>query len=177
MRSLHQCLGYLREEITLASDVSRSAIVSHAFLNQGELCSMCGQLVQYTHPQSPVTDEEIEPSGGTQVSNLPQAAVASSSGHDQNASNRHSSLTPQSQSPSSPALIRALDFAREAVQIDSINDDPVAAVSAYTRSLWLLNQVLERVRNSENTTVSLRRRSRSSIFQEKDIRRLEKIVS
>ena len=45
--NLHQCPGYLREEITLASDVSRSVIVSHAFPSQFEVCSICGQLVQY----------------------------------------------------------------------------------------------------------------------------------
>ena len=45
--NLHQCPGYLREEITLASDVSKSVIVSHAFPSQSEVCSICGQLVQY----------------------------------------------------------------------------------------------------------------------------------
>ena len=30
-RNLHQCPGYLREEITLTCDLSKSAIVSHAF--------------------------------------------------------------------------------------------------------------------------------------------------
>ena len=50
-RNLHQCPGYLREEITLASDVSRSAIFCHAFPSQGELCSMCGQLVQYAYAE------------------------------------------------------------------------------------------------------------------------------
>ena len=45
--NLHKCPGYLREEITLASDVSKSLIVSHAFPGQSEVCSVCGQLVQY----------------------------------------------------------------------------------------------------------------------------------
>ena len=45
--NLHQCPGYLREEITLASDVSKSVIISHAFPSQSEVCSICGQLVQY----------------------------------------------------------------------------------------------------------------------------------
>ena len=38
--NLHQCPGYLREEITLASDVSKSAIISHTFPNQSEICSV-----------------------------------------------------------------------------------------------------------------------------------------
>ena len=43
----HRCPGYLREEITLTSDVSRSAIISHEYPSQSELCSVCGQLVDY----------------------------------------------------------------------------------------------------------------------------------
>jgi hypothetical protein len=38
-RNLHQCPGYVREEISLTSDVSRSAIVSHAFPSESKLCS------------------------------------------------------------------------------------------------------------------------------------------
>ena len=38
--------GYLREEIILTSDVSRSAVISHEHPSQSELCSVCGQLVQ-----------------------------------------------------------------------------------------------------------------------------------
>ena len=45
--NLHQCPGYLREEITLASDVSKSVVICHAFPSQSEVCSICGQLVQY----------------------------------------------------------------------------------------------------------------------------------
>ena len=52
-RSLHQCPGYLREEITLTCDLSKSAIVSHAFPDLSERCSACHQLVQYTHSESP----------------------------------------------------------------------------------------------------------------------------
>jgi hypothetical protein len=48
-RNIHQCPGYLREEITLTCDVSKSAIVSHLFPGQSELCSICHQLVQYTY--------------------------------------------------------------------------------------------------------------------------------
>jgi len=51
-RYLHQCPGYLREEITLACDLSKSAIVSHAFPGLSERCSMCHQLVRYRYPDS-----------------------------------------------------------------------------------------------------------------------------
>jgi hypothetical protein len=47
-RHLHQCPGYLREEIMLTADVLKSAIVTHTIPNQSELCSICNQLVQYT---------------------------------------------------------------------------------------------------------------------------------
>ena len=56
--NLHQCPGYLREEITLASDVSKSVIVSHAFPSQSEVCSICGQLVQYNIPEPSIADSE-----------------------------------------------------------------------------------------------------------------------
>ena len=59
-RNLHRCPGYLREEITLTSDVTRSAIVSHTFPSESELCSICGQLVQYTYSDPSVTDEETK---------------------------------------------------------------------------------------------------------------------
>ena len=51
-RNLHQCPGYLREEITLTCDLSRSAIVSHALPGPSERCSTCHQLVQYTCSES-----------------------------------------------------------------------------------------------------------------------------
>ena len=56
--NLHQCPGYLREEITLASDVSKSVIVSHAFPSQSEVCSICGQLVQYNRTEPSFVDGE-----------------------------------------------------------------------------------------------------------------------
>ena len=51
-QNLHQCPGYLREEITLSCDLSKSAIVSHAFPGPGERCSICHQLVEYTYSDS-----------------------------------------------------------------------------------------------------------------------------
>ena len=56
--NLHQCPGYLREEITLVSDVSKSVIVSHAFPSQSEVCSICGQLVQYNRTEPSIVDSE-----------------------------------------------------------------------------------------------------------------------
>ena len=58
IHNLHQCPGYLREEITLASDVSKSVIVSHAFPSQSEVCSICGQLVQYNRTEPSNVDGE-----------------------------------------------------------------------------------------------------------------------
>ena len=51
-RDLHQCPGYLREEITLTCDLSKSVIISHAFPGLSERCSICHQLVQYTYSES-----------------------------------------------------------------------------------------------------------------------------
>ena len=56
--NLQQCPGYLREEITLVSDVSKSVIVSHAFPSQSEVCSICGQLVRYNHTEPSIVDGE-----------------------------------------------------------------------------------------------------------------------
>ena len=47
----HRCPGYLREEITLAADVSKSVVIAHQYPSQSEICTICGQLVQYlTNP-------------------------------------------------------------------------------------------------------------------------------
>ncbi|KAG6842476.1 hypothetical protein C0991_000002 [Blastosporella zonata] len=76
------------------------------------------------------------------------------------------------------ALTRALELAREAVQLDSMNDNPEAAVQAYGRSVALLSEVMERVRRGEDSTESSnrRRRRRSVAAQEEEIRRLQNIV-
>ena len=75
--NIHQCPGYLREEITLASDVSKSVIVSHAFPSQSEVCSICGQLVQYDCADSEpsivdISDEEGEANSSNGSHHLPQ---------------------------------------------------------------------------------------------------------
>lgn len=78
------------------------------------------------------------------------------------------------------ALTRALELAREAVQLDSTNDDPYGAVVAYGKSVALLSEVMERVMRGEDSTESHRRRNgrrRSVVAQEEEVRRLKSIVS
>lgn len=77
------------------------------------------------------------------------------------------------------ALTRALELAREAVRLDSTNDDPYGAVVAYGKSVALLSKVMERVINGEDSTESVRRRGgrrRSVVAQEEEVRRLKAIV-
>lgn len=89
---------------------------------------------------------------------------------------------PNSRTESRPssrrALTRALELAREAVQLDATNDDPHAAVIAYGRSVALLSEVMERVRRGEDSTEGRRRngRRRSVVAQEEEVRRLKSIV-
>ncbi|KAJ7786040.1 hypothetical protein B0H16DRAFT_1294665 [Mycena metata] len=75
------------------------------------------------------------------------------------------------------ALTRALELAREAVQLDSTNEEPQAAVIAYGRSVALLSEVMERVRRGEDSTETRRRigRPRSAMAQEEEVRRLQNI--
>ena len=89
--------------------------------------------------------------------------------------------TPAEVRPSSRrALTKALELAREAVKLDSTNDDPYAAVMAYGRSVALLSEVMERVRRGEDSTETKTRRNgrrRSVVAQEEEVRRLKSIVS
>ena len=74
------------------------------------------------------------------------------------------------------ALTRALQLAREAVLLDSTNQDPQAAVQAYARSVALLNEVMDRVQRGEDSTESRRtHRRRSVAAQEEEVRRLQSI--
>ncbi len=70
------------------------------------------------------------------------------------------------------ALTRALELARQAVHLDSTNDNPAAAVEAYAQSVALLSQVMERVKRGEDGG----RRIRSPEAQEEEVRRLQNIV-
>ena len=49
----HRCPGYLREEITLTADVSRSVVIAHQYPSQSEICTICGQLVEYPGTSMP----------------------------------------------------------------------------------------------------------------------------
>ncbi|KAF7319970.1 hypothetical protein MKEN_00780900 [Mycena kentingensis (nom. inval.)] len=84
---------------------------------------------------------------------------------------------PEPRIPSSRrALTRALELAREAVQLDSTNEEPEAAVIAYARSVALLSEVMERVRRGEDSTERRRNgRPRSAVAQEEEVRRLQNI--
>ena len=88
---------------------------------------------------------------------------------------QHSERRPSSRR----ALTRALELAREAVRLDSTNDDPYAAVVAYGKSVALLSEVMERVIRGEESTEPNRRRNgrrRSVVAQEEEVRRLRSIV-
>jgi len=137
------------------------------------------------------------PSMSTSVDDLsdppPQSHLPSSSSrsadrnHDLYANEPRSLLAPPTDHPhrsehrpsSRRALTRALELAREAVQLDSTNDNPEAAVNAYAQSVALLSEVMERVRNGEDSTTDShrRRRRRSVAAQEEEVRRLQNIVS
>lgn len=78
------------------------------------------------------------------------------------------------------ALTKALELARQAVQLDSKNDDPYGAVLAYSKSVALLSEVMERVMRGEDSSESHRRgngRRRSVVAQEEEVKRLKSIVS
>ncbi|EDR10408.1 uncharacterized protein LACBIDRAFT_317298 [Laccaria bicolor S238N-H82] len=76
-RISHRCPGYLREEITLAADVSRSVVVAHQYPSQSEICTICGQLVQHPSnavPPSSTTNRWRQP---PQTINIPTPAIRS----------------------------------------------------------------------------------------------------
>jgi len=70
-------------------------------------------------------------------------------------------------------LKRALELAHEAVQFDSTNECPEAAVNAYAQSVALLSEVIERVRNVEDSANT----RKSFEAREDEIKRLQAIVS
>lgn len=71
-RTPHKCLGYIREEITLTSSITESAIFSHAYPNPREICKICGAVVSESEifrcgcgengePQITVTCQDFDP--------------------------------------------------------------------------------------------------------------------
>ena len=101
---------------------------------------------------------------------LPDRLRLSPTNESQNSERRQSSRR---------ALTRALELAREAIRLDSTNDDPYAAVAAYGKCVALLSEVMERVIRGEESTDSTRRRDggrRSVAAQEEEVKRLRSIV-
>lgn len=79
------------------------------------------------------------------------------------------------------ALTAALELAQEAVRLDTTNDDPIGAIRAYSRSVALLNEVMERVMRGEDSNDASKGgrhggRPRSAIAKEEEVRRLKSIV-
>lgn len=76
------------------------------------------------------------------------------------------------------SLTRALELARDAVRIDSTNDDPHGAIQAYGQSVALLKEVMERVTRGEDSTEPRKKKGhrRSIVSQEEEVRRLRSIV-
>ncbi|KAJ7261156.1 hypothetical protein C8J57DRAFT_1337226 [Mycena rebaudengoi] len=74
-------------------------------------------------------------------------------------------------------MTRALELAREAVQIDSTNQDPAAAVQKYGTSVALLAQFLLHLRRGGETASypGRKRRNWSLVTQEEEIRRIQSI--
>lgn len=148
-------------------------------------------VASYSQAREPSTSYNQLPSAESSVDDLsdppPQSYLHASSSR---VVDRHQDLVPdrlllspqeartEPRVPSSRrALTRALELAREAVQLDSMNDNPEAAVQAYGRSVALLSEVMERVRRGEDSTESHRRRRRRSVAaQEEEVRRLQNIV-
>jgi len=138
---------------------------------------------QTRHPASPsqpiaIMDDLSDP---PPQSFLPSTSSSSRERHRVGPSERflHPTEHRSEQRPSSRrALTRALELAREAVQLDSTNDNPEAAVNAYAQSVALLSEVMERVRRGEDSNDSRRRQRRRSVAaQEEEVRRLQNIVS
>ncbi|KAJ7481984.1 hypothetical protein FB451DRAFT_139660 [Mycena latifolia] len=59
-RSPHRCAGYVREEITLATTIGDSAVVSHDAPSPLEICSVCHELVG-VHEQFQCICNDLEP--------------------------------------------------------------------------------------------------------------------
>ena len=76
-------------------------------------------------------------------------------------------------------LREALELAREAVKLDSTDDDPHGAAVAYGKSVTLLRKVMERDINDEDSNDSVHQRGgrrRSVVAQEEEVHRLKAVV-
>jgi len=70
-------------------------------------------------------------------------------------------------------LFRAMELARQAVHLDTTNDDPQGAIIAYGESVQLLDEVMIRVINTGQG--DSRPNARSREIQEEEVRRLRSI--
>ncbi|KAF5355708.1 hypothetical protein D9756_003942 [Leucocoprinus leucothites] len=130
--------------------------------------------------QSPLSaadlaDDLLDPPPSASL--VPSSRMSERSHDSASTASRHLAPPSHEHRPSSRrALTRALELAREAVQLDSTNEDPEAAVQAYAQSVALLSEVMERVRRGEDSTETRRgRRRRSVAAQEEEVRRLQNI--
>lgn len=92
---------------------------------------------------------------------------------------RTSASVVSSQPSSRRMLTRALELARDAVQLDSRLDDPHGAIVGYGKSVCLLQEVMRRVMAGVDSTESRQRneqRRRNVVAQEEEMRRLRALV-
>jgi len=92
--------------------------------------------------------------------------------------------TDESPSDSKPSFHRtittALELAGEAVRLDTVGDEPIGAIQAYSRGVALLNESIELVRDGKDTNESRGGRhggwSKSVVTKEEQLQRLKSIV-
>ena len=131
-------------------------------------------------PADDLSDEPPSPKLRSSRPNPPPAQPAQEIPLDRLLAPMDNRSSGQPRPSSRRALTKALELAREAVRLDSTNDDPYGAVMAYAKSVALLSEVMERVMRGEDSTENPRRangRRRSVVAQEEEVRRLKSIVS
>ena len=157
-----------------AASPGLAAVASFAEARDRQAAASSSSLRAFA-PVSPSSEDLLDPP--------PPSLLLSRSAHEPPPPPSPDRLEPPQENRRPPssrrALTRALELAREAVELDSSNVDPEAAVMAYGRSVALLSEVMERVRRGEDSTDPRRRngRRRSVVAQEEEIRRLQQIVS
>ncbi|KAL1762477.1 hypothetical protein FB107DRAFT_253680 [Schizophyllum commune] len=155
-----------------AASPGLAAVASFAEARDRQAAASSSSLRAFA-PVSPSSEDLLDPP--------PPSLLLSRSAHEPPPPPSPDRLEPPQENRRPPssrrALTRALELAREAVELDSSNVDPEAAVMAYGRSVALLSEVMERVRRGEDSTDPRRRngRRRSVVAQEEEIRRLQQI--
>lgn len=76
-------------------------------------------------------------------------------------------------------LRQAMELAREAVRLDSSNEDPLSAIESYQKCTDMLNHVIDRIHNGDitNTQTQYRSSSRNEANRDEELKRLTSIVS